>query len=51
MCPGETLTEDSDGHAAHPDLPAVLVSDGALVGAAVLSSGLWDTEDVDDLVR
>lgn len=45
------LTEDSDSNAVGSDLSAEWVGDGALVGAAVLSSRLWDTEGVDDPVR
>lgn len=47
----QRLTEDGDSHAADSDLSADFVGDGALVGAAVLRGGLWDTEGVDDPVR
>lgn len=48
---GQRLTEDGDSRYADSDLSADFVGDGALVGAAVLRGGLWDTEGVDDPVR
>lgn len=44
------LTEDSQRHAASSHLPADLMGDGALVGAAVLRGGFDDKEGVDDVV-
>lgn len=44
-------TEDGYGNAADSELPGGLVCDAALIGAAVLSGGSWDTEGVDDPVR
>lgn len=46
---GGGLTKDGDGHLFDFDL-TVSVCDRALIGAAVLRGGSWDTEDVNDPV-
>lgn len=43
-------TEDGDRHTADSDFSAELVRYGALVRAAVLRGGMWDTQGVDDPV-
>lgn len=43
-------TEDGDRRTADSDFSAEFVCDGALVGAAVLRGGMWDTQGVDDPV-